>query len=320
MNLSGHSGSNGFLISAQDASIELINTTITDNKGQRDQQPQKKLAAARCSNSTTTSSSSQDGTLVPLPACFAPQPPSSLISMRQSSMVLRSSHLTQNSAGVLIAAAGAAPHQIVITSGSTIRSNDAEWVMMADSWQYDQVARRLVNVGPMVFPNATTSIEKLQQPDQGFLNQTMSRTAYDVWQHVPSSISDLNNTSSKLARSIAPLLEKIPRGVKPLGVVLEEVEVAGNIVEGGLMWLRLVNITLSKSTVHNNTAGMQISKSSSSSSRGAGYLVARKLEGVGSACDPPVFDAFIRVVGPMPFMMSRYVPCSVIGGCMWCKL
>jgi hypothetical protein len=210
---------------------------------------------------------------------------------------------------VVIAAAGAAPHQIIIESSSTINSNDVEWVMMADSWQYDEVAQRLMNVRPMYFPKYTTSIEKLQQPDQDFVKNVVTRTAYDIWHHVPASVDNLDNTSRKLARSIEPLLTKVPRRVTPLGVVLHGVDIAGNVVEGGLFWLRLVNTTISNSTVQNNTGG----KLHNSSSKGrvpsrAGYLAVNQLEGAGSACDPPVFDALFRVVGPMPFIMSRYGP------------
>ena len=324
MTFTGHSGSQGFAISASgNASAQLQNVTFFNNHGSHEQQ-QNLMSSRSCSNTTSSSNSSTSSSSSPLlgedlPACFAPELPSSMVHLQQSSLeVTGRSRFYQNSAGALVVAAGGAGITVSFGRGVGFSNNTAGWLLVADSWQYDEMGRKIITSPQMQLygPKGVGGSTQGVQEQEGLLGEVKPYSTLEVNRGLPTTVNDsalFSKEPLRAGESVRSYLGVAPKGVAPMVVQMEGVEMSGNAVEGGLLWLRLVNASLVGVAAHENMGGVGplVENSSSSGmekstmgSWGAG-VAASQLEGSGSACDPLVYDAFVRVVGPNPFMMER---------------
>ena len=313
MTFSGNSGDQGFVISAHgNASVTLQDTTFTNNHGT--------LAAQQtpliCSNTTQLNSSS-----IPLQAvqeevpqaCFAPELPSSVIYLQQSSLaVTGSSRFSNNSAGGIIAAKGGRGNALSLGRGTVLGNNSAGWLLVADSWQYDPQGQMIISAPQMKLFNDVTAPNgrKIEQEHTAELMAAKPYTAAEFAHPLPKTISNVSTLSSKdpLANAsalLAKYLQQAPGGVAPMAVQMEGVQMAGNAVEGGLIWMRLVNASLAEVAARENIGGLPIISSKNSTGSLTARVASSVLEGTGLGCDPPVYDALVRVVGPLSFRMYR---------------
>ena len=320
MTFSGHSGNQGFVISAHgNASVTLENTIFTSNHGTLVAQQTPLI----CSNTTQSSSSSilpQAAHVEELHACFAPELPSSVIYLQQSSLAVGgNSSFSNNSAGGMIVAKGGRGNAISLGRGTVLRSNSAGWLLVADSWQYDAQGQRIISAPHMKLFNDANAPNgrRIEQEHDAELLAAKPYTTSEFARHLPMTRAPLSVLSSKdplvnASASLEDYLRRSPAGVAPMAVTMDGVDMSGNAVEGGLLWLRLVHSTLAGVSATENVGGLPIlsvGNSSASANSSTKSLTARVaasvLEGTGSGCDPPVYDSLIRVVGPQSFSMYR---------------
>ena len=319
MTFSGHSGSQGFVISAHgNASVTLENTTFTNNHGTLAAQ-QTPLICSNITQSSSTSIPPQAAHEEELHACFAPELPSSVIYLQQSSLAVGgTSSFSNNSAGGMIVGKGGRGNAISLGKGTVLRSNSAGWLLVADSWQYDAQGQMIISAPQMKLFNdpGAPNGRRIEQEHAAELLAAKPYTGTDFARHLPKTIANLTVLSrpDPLAQASASLLndlQQTPAGVRPMALVMEGVQLSGNAVEGGLLWLRLVNASLAGFTARENMGGLPIvsARTSSQSANSTGSLTARVaasvLEGTGPGCSPPLYDALIRVVGPLSFSMYR---------------
>lgn len=75
-------------------------------------------------------------------ACGSPLLASSLVDLEQSTAVLRSCRLQDNTADALLTARGDASDSLQLLAGTRLESNTARWLVVADSWMHDRVGRQ----------------------------------------------------------------------------------------------------------------------------------------------------------------------------------
>jgi hypothetical protein len=318
---SGHTGNHGFAIAAYgNVSIQLKNVTFTNNHGSLNYRRHK----APCSN--TSRSSSIGGTIVSpydeLPACFAPELPSSLIYVQESFLQVEgNSSFNHNSAGALVAAKGGSHSLVRLGTGTIIKNNAAGWLLVADSWQYDPKGQGIITSPRMqlIRDESAASGRKVVQGQEELLREAHPYDSYKLGQrNLPMSVNDsdylISSRSSGAWKAVKSFIWQAPKGVTPMRVQLEGVKMFDNVVEGGLLWLRLVQTSMAGVVARNNYGGFPVVSNSSivtssddgiSSFRVMAKVAASLLEGSGSPCEPPVYDALIRVVGPDFFSMRR---------------
>jgi hypothetical protein len=153
--------------------------------------------------------------------------------------------------------------------------------------------------------------KRVKQEHEADLRDAKPYTATDFAHDLPTSVADLEwltqrDPLSNASASLKQLLQQAPAGVAPMGVQMQGVLMSGNVVEGGLLWLRLANASLEGVSAVKNIGGLPlVGFGNSSSETLTAHIAASVIEGSGSPCDPPVYDAFIRVVGPLKFSLDR---------------
>jgi hypothetical protein len=236
----------------------------------------------------------------------------------QSSLVLTGkSSINDNSAGAIIAAKGGRSSTISLGRGTLLKGNSAGWLLVADSWQYNSRGQMVISAPHMKVFN-TPSGRNVTQDLEEELRAAKPYTATELAQHLPKSIADpsvlssvdpLENATTFLGEYLQRSLAGSDPGGGPMAVTMEGVELVRNALEGGLLWLRLVNSSLTELAARENIGGFNITARSSTAPAGSNTTVGPRvkssaLEGTGLWCDPPVYDALIRVVGPQSFKMS----------------
>jgi hypothetical protein len=152
----------GLVLSATEAVVEFTDVTLTGNNGVRFSRgaavplwrpflhPACKDASVSggvkgwvaSSNSTSTDEDSVFLQHAGQQPCGSPLLASSLIDLEQSTLVLRGCRLQHNAADALITARGSSRHSLQLLPGTRLESNQARWLIVADSWTHDPIGRK----------------------------------------------------------------------------------------------------------------------------------------------------------------------------------
>lgn len=153
----------GLVLSATEAVVEFTDVTITGNNGVRFSRsamvplwrpflhPPCRDASVSGgvkdwrgpgSNSTSTDEDSVFLQHAGQQPCGSPLLASSLIDLEESTLVLRGCRLQDNAADALITARGSSRHSLQLLPGTRLESNQARWLIVADSWTHDPIGRK----------------------------------------------------------------------------------------------------------------------------------------------------------------------------------
>ncbi|WIA36113.1 hypothetical protein OEZ86_007463 [Tetradesmus obliquus] len=207
--------------------------------------------------------------------------------VRQTSLVLQNVVLSNcSSAAVVLLGPGAS------LEGTKLVSNNVTWLVTADSWPADAVGRTNM-MAPQ--PSENTKTFNMQPP-------FTARTAMGgIREMIASSASAVAAVAAGMER-VQAFVGAAPKGQSPLQVLLQDAVISSNTASQGLLWLRLVNSSMTNVRV---TGNLGTGSSGSSSKRAAAAAELGAVAPPGPCDVGALHRAMVQVHGPAAFEVHR---------------
>eukprot|EP00775_Hariotina_reticulata_P003871 gene3871-4126_t len=195
---------------------------------------------------------------------------------------------SSNTAAALISSAGAGPNVLQLLRGTRLHNNTVSWLLVADSMVADAQGQSNL-LAPQPSELTPYTLQGARYTTHGFIGRLRNL-----------SLQELGSEAQQ--PRVLRFVGAAPQGQAPLQVQLQGAAFTGNTVLGGLMWLRLVNTTMTHVTITSNSAIMSPpGVAQASSSRGAAHF----LQPPGICDMESQSRALVQVHGPSAFDVYR---------------